>query len=273
MIVNDTCRVVFLHIPKCAGTTVRNVLALYDQHHGRFYDKSVANHPLLGRLDYAHIPLAVLRDYFPEDFDRVIKYRSFALIRDPHFRFPSSLHERFVQRSNTPLDLHDRVDVAREVDKVMASLARHPQSEPISDPDLIHFSRQCDYIFLSGKQIVDSPHTVAEIRSMLNEISDLIGKPIRLRESRNRRDRISSTKVENLTRIVTRPIETVLPRRFWKPMYKPIKTAFYATGLLRPGGNPLADYPNAAEIDAFIKEFYAADIAFFRQLEAKRAAL
>ena len=68
---------------------------------------------------------------------------------------------------------------------------------------------------------------------------------------------------------MTWPIEKALPRRVWKPFFKPVKAAFVATGLIRHAGNPLADLPNADEIDAFIAEFYAEDIRFYDAVSAR----
>ncbi|HCQ64025.1 MAG TPA: hypothetical protein DIU07_02075 [Rhodobacteraceae bacterium] len=232
----------------------------------------MSKHPVLGLLDHAHIPLAVLRDHFPEDFARLAAYRSFALIRDPFSRFPSSLHERFVQRDRIPLANRASDEVAREVDEVMAQLARLPNGVPITDPGLIHFSRQRDYVYLDGQQVVAEPRTVAEVDGMLEELSDLVGEPILVEARRNRRFRYASSSLMRMQLAVTRRIEKTLPRWIWKPVYVPVKQAFFATGLIQPNRDPPAALPNAPEVDAFVREFYAGDIGLFRKLEAARLA-
>lgn len=269
MLINDTHRFAFVHIPKCAGTTVRNAMAPYDEHRGRFYDRAVADHSALGMLDHHHIPLSVLQDHFPEDFAKLRTYRSFAILRDPYSRFPSSLHERFVQRDRRPLSERDKGEVAREVDKVLALLARHPSNEPILDPTLIHFSRQRDYIMLGDEQIVSRPYVIAHVDQMLGEISDLVGEQVRPEESKNRRLVYRNRAIEKLQLAVTRPIEQILPRRIWKPAFKPIKAAFQATGILQAGGNPLSTLENADDIRAFVTDFYAEDIALYRRFAGK----
>lgn len=270
MIINDTHRFAFIHIPKCAGTTMRAALAPHDESSDRFYDKGVMQHPVLGPLDYHHLPLAVLREYFPEDFARLGAYRSFALVRDPFDRFPSSLHERLVQRDRRPLNLRDEAEIAREVEAVLGSLARHPDASPIIDPELIHFSRQCDYIFLDGRQVVGCPRTVAEIRVLLEDLSDIFGEQIHFEESKNRRLNYAIPAMWKVQRAVTGPIEKALPRWIWKPAYKPIKKIFRSTGLIRTAARSLADFPNRSEIEAFIAEFYADDIRLFQRLVAER---
>lgn len=257
-----------MHIPKCAGTTVRDALAPFDEAANRYYDKAVATHPEFGPLDFHHIPLAVLRDHFPQDFARLSEYRSFALFRDPASRFPSSIHERFVQKDGVPLTNRDPDEVAREVDLVLAELARQPSGAPIINPELIHFSRQRDYVMLDGVQIVGSARTVAQVDSLLAELSGIVGQPVRTEGSKNRRYQYNSRSLERTVRAVAQPIEAVLPVHAWKRVYKPIKSAFLYTGLLRRVGDALAELPNAAEIDAFVADFYADDFALFNRLVA-----
>ena len=248
---------------------MRNAMAPYDEHRGRFYDRAVANHAALGLLDHHHIPLSALQDYFPEDFAKLRTYRSFAILRDPYSRFPSSLHERFVQRDRRPLSERDKGEVAREVDKVLALLAKHPSNQPILDPTLIHFSRQCDYILVGDEQIVGNPRLIGNVGNMLGEISEIVGQRIRPEENKNRRLVYRNSGIERLQKAVTRPIEQLLPRRIWKPAFIPIKAAFQTTGILQAGGNPLSNLENADEIRAFVTDFYAKDIELYDRFAAQ----
>jgi hypothetical protein len=266
MIISDTHKFAFVHIPKCAGTTLRNALLPFDEHAARFYDKAVAPHPGLGRLDHHHIPLAVLRDHFPEDFEKLTAYRSFALVRDPFSRFPSSLHERLVQRDRRPLSVRTRDEIAREVDVVLSYLARLPSTVAITDPEYIHFSRQCDYVSLDGCQIVGHPRPVSEVDALLSDLSMIVGRPIRPEENKNQRFSHSNLFIARLQHGVTRRIEAALPGRIWKPLYRPIKRTFFALGVIRRDTDVLSALPNSNEVTAFITEFYAKDMKLFREL-------
>lgn len=270
MIVSDTHRFIFVHIPKCGGTSVRKVLRPFDDAAERYFDKAVDQHPDLGRLDYHHIPLAVLREHFREDFECLASYRSFALIRDPFQRFPSSLHERFVQRDRITLSERDQTEVAREIDIVMSQLTNHPDNLPITDPELIHFSRQCDYVFLDGKQVIDTPRTLADIDELVSILSTLIGAPLSVGEARNRRLQYSHVFLARLTGVITRPLDKGLPSWFWRPIYSSAREVFIMTGLARKGGTAISDLPNFEAIRAFVTEFYAEDIRLFQKLDADR---
>jgi len=249
-----------MHIPKCAGTTLRHALAHFDEATERYYDKGMTEHPVLGPLDYHHIPLAVLKEHFSSDCARFEGCLSFALVRDPFARFPSSLHERLIQRDRKPLNKRDGANIAREVDEALEMLSRHPKDKSITDPKLVYFSRQKDDNFLDERQIVQTVRTVDEVKEILGELFATAGRPIQPKESKNRRLHHTFPFVESPQKAITRPIEKALPRRVWKPAFKPVKAAFIAAGPMRRAVNPLAELPNANEIEAFVAEFYADDI-------------
>lgn len=271
MILNDTHKVAFVHIPKCAGTTVRSALADLDEHKSEFFEKGVATHSGLGRLDHHHIPLSVLRTHFVETFTKLTEYHCFALVRDPYARFPSSLHERFVQRDRRPLSERDKTEISREVDSIIEHLSNVPKSTPVTNPELIHFSRQVDYIFDDDRQIVRNLFSVTEVDRFFRDISVLVGRPVEQREPKNTRDVYASARLQNLQKFVTCPIEAVLPRTVWKPLYRPIKGVFRTMGIIRRDQTDLSVLPNYEHIKAFIGEFYAADIALYSRVCAAHA--
>lgn len=270
MIISDKYQFAFMHIPKCAGSTVRHALAPFDEAAERYHNKAVAEHPVLKRLDHHHIPLAVLKEHFSDDFERLENYSSFALVRDPFTRFPSSLHERFTQRNRKSLGEFDIKEVAKEVDVVLDKLSRHPKDSPIIDPELIHFSRQKDFIFFGGQQVVKTVRTLGDVKDMLGEISQIVGRPILTDAWQNNRYYHTYPIARAMQSAITRPIERALPRKVWKPVFNSMKSVLLATGLIRPGGNPLPELPNADEIEAFISEFYADDIRLVETVNAAR---
>lgn len=93
MIISDTYRFAFIHIPKCAGTTVRQYFDKYDQ---KAIESGLKSHPEFGVFDYNHIPLHVLHYFFLTEYEKVRAYYSFAILRDPFARFPSSVNMRLV---------------------------------------------------------------------------------------------------------------------------------------------------------------------------------
>ena len=174
MIISDRYRFVFIHIPKCAGSFVRRQLLPYDDTDGRFSGKREQK-PVLGVWDYAHIPLSILRQYFPSDFERVQTHNSFAVIRNPFERFPSSIAQRLKQFGGTPLHTLGPKEIEREVESTISYLS---QSAEITDASYVHFTRQSEYLELNDKRIVRNLYSTDTIDQMLHDIADLIGKPI-----------------------------------------------------------------------------------------------
>lgn len=98
MIICHDLRMVFLHIPKCAGTALRtalenvcnrsSIVSLFD------FDYS---HRLRRHVDLAHLPLDDFR-HFPE-WRYLKKYQTIACIRHPYKRLASACREYYRQKS------------------------------------------------------------------------------------------------------------------------------------------------------------------------------
>ena len=91
MIVSDSKRFLFIHIPKCAGNTVRNWLQQYDTRSNFFWGIYAPFSNPQCTVDLSHITLPMLRRILgAETFDGYFK---FAVIRDPYDRAYSSFLE------------------------------------------------------------------------------------------------------------------------------------------------------------------------------------
>lgn len=175
MIINDTHEFAFVHIPKCAGTTVRERLARYDETGGRFASGRVDMHPDLGMLDYVHISLPTLRDYFPNEFDKLKRYQTFALVRDPLERFQSSLAQRLRAHKNlTIMPTYDR-EIQIYVDDIISNISN---KTVITDPKFIHFERQSNFLKLNDEIFIKTIVPVEHVNRLLIMISGVIGENI-----------------------------------------------------------------------------------------------
>ena len=90
MIISDKEKFVFVHIPKCAGTSVRSRIEHLDDRSGA-YSGRLEQHPELGLLNYVHLPLQTLSDHFPAEFECIKSYRSLAVLGIPRNASPLQL--------------------------------------------------------------------------------------------------------------------------------------------------------------------------------------
>jgi hypothetical protein len=173
MIISDRYRFVFVHIPKCAGTFVRKKLDVFDDTNGFFARRH--QHESLGLIDYFHLPLTILRDHFPADFERVAAYESFAVLRDPFDRFPSSVSQRLSFYKRSPINTLSARALAREVDDAIHRLTH---DGPGISPEYIHFYPQIGFVECDGREVVSRLYTVDQITEMLEDIGRLVDRDL-----------------------------------------------------------------------------------------------
>jgi hypothetical protein len=168
MIISDKEKFVFVHIPKCAGTSVRSRIEHLDDRSGA-YSGRLEQHPELGLLNYVHLPLQTLYDHFPAEFECIKSYRSVAVLRDPSKRFVSSIAQYCNRYTNTDIRSHTRETLRKEVRNVIDALEGFEDEAPGArlPAELIHFQRQRDYTHILDRQIIDHLVEITHVEPML----------------------------------------------------------------------------------------------------------
>jgi len=153
MIISDSHKFVFIHNPKCAGTSIRTCLESFDSYNFHFSGYRIIGNKLYGMM---HLPLSVIQIHYPDILENKIrKYYGFTVVRNPYTRTVSAFNmvfeHRFIEYSETRnLDdykeaLNSFIHTSLEKDKILDY-----------DYTLRHFSIQSDYVFLNGEKIIDS---------------------------------------------------------------------------------------------------------------------
>lgn len=173
MIISERYGFVFVHIPKCAGTTVREQLQDLDETNGAF--TRVREHPVLGRLDYQHLPLRVLAEHFPDAFATLERLDGFAVTRDPMSRFRSSVAEYLKRVRRSRLAELSAAELQVVVEDIVRQLEARPQ---VPTHEIAHFIPQSDYIRLDGRQVVKHTVAIERITDLFDEIARRTGHPI-----------------------------------------------------------------------------------------------
>ena len=131
----------------------------------------VDEHPAIGATDFVHLPLATLKAFFPEEYERIQSYRSFAILREPHERFQSAVAQFCNYQTDTPLLRSTKALETRQglADRLESQAARLQSTMPLPPP-LIHFQPQRDYIFCGEQRIVQTITPIDELYRLEAEL-------------------------------------------------------------------------------------------------------
>ncbi len=152
MIIRHDLELVFLHVPKCAGKELREILligAAADQGEELF---NFAYSPILHRhVDLAHLPLADLV-HWPQ-YQWLQRYTVIAAVRNPYERLSSAANEYFRPRCR-----EDEATINGP--GITAAMRRHyfsqlPLAHSQRDPRFIHSLPMTWFTHLGSKPMVD----------------------------------------------------------------------------------------------------------------------
>lgn len=160
MLISDTHQFIFIHVPKCAGTTARKALSKYDTRNNFFW----MHHSMAGPLDSdkpllvdkGHMPLGLMRHIYPSDFSLLSEYTVFAFSRHPVARLVSGFFEprRALLKMANDLDsnANSRKILAQEFEKFVKQLLLNAN---FLSKDFVHVTPQYQYHLVRNKRLTD----------------------------------------------------------------------------------------------------------------------
>jgi hypothetical protein len=206
MIISDEHRFAFVHIPKCAGTSVRKALRPIDETIGRF--DCIAEHPQMGMVNFGHLTLVDLAAYFPDQYAKVKAYRSVAIVRDPVDRFFSALFQRLREFKG-----YSQSEITPQViDAEAATLTRYLQSATGRlDLEYVHFNRQSDYVFNNNMRIVERVFALDRLGDAATYIEGVTGVRLAADVPENRTVALRAGALMPVVRALRAPYRTLVP--------------------------------------------------------------
>lgn len=248
MIISDNHRFAFVHIPKCAGVSVKRPLRAIDTTQGYF--SRIGEHAEMGRIHLAHITLRDLAQHFPDETAKLHDYRAFAVVRDPSERFLSALFQRLREFRH-----FNQSEITRgRIEQEAAEVIRYLESAPERlDLEHVHFNRQSDYVFHGGKRVVDDIFPIERMADIIAYVADRTGIAVE-EERRNRSTEVRFAAVRPLVRLLRRPYAALVPYA----LRNRVRTRLVGAGIygdvdtrkmIRAGGY----------IDGFVRSYYAED--------------
>ena len=250
MLISRTYGFAYLHIPKCAGSSVRHQLQPLNEVHERFGGWRF--HEEIGWFDAQHTPLARLRHSFPEDFQLLATLDVFAVCRDPVTRFISALAQRLREFRGRAVETFEPPEIRREVDEVIEHLE---VAAPFPHIEFVHFARQSDYIELDGRRFVSFLYPIERLHRMLAELKERTGYRLDPSYHGNASQRPRVASIDASLRFRAGLSRSLLPARLYRRLRDKARRRLMTTtndALSRT----VLGYDDAM---TFIEQFYAQD--------------
>jgi hypothetical protein len=254
VIISDEHRFAFVHVPKCAGTLVRMQLSHLDSYRGAFTGK--VDHPVLGRIDLAHLPLQVVADHFPVEFDKLGRYGSAALLREPHERFLSALMQRLRLWRGSSMSLVTREEIVREAAAVMRVLDADPRLMPVA---FTHFTRQASFIEFEGRQVVGHLFPVGDLPRFARFVAQWTGHEF----DPLRRENFSVAPGRPWMRRVVRLARPVYRRILPQAVKNSLHTRMIRAGIYRSATGLHTSLFGDDILRRFVADYYARDFVLY----------
>lgn len=254
MVISDPLKLAFIHIPKCAGSTVRSALAPFDSHRfGEYFD-----YPDGRRQAFDHLPLADVRTYLPQVYEKIADYESYAILREPRERFASALAQYLRSFQKMKLSRRSGTLFRQKALEVLAKLAIPEERRAL---EMMFFQKQTAFVTVDGRQIVRNLYGFGELHRLSSDLRLRHGIAVDLSERRNQARVEDSAAVRAL-------------KDFGRPLYRRILSE-ERTGRMRlalrtvTGNSPLQLYRQLfddAEVRAFVDDYYAEDRVLYEAL-------
>lgn len=253
MIISDEHQFAFVHIPKCAGTSVRKALRPIDETIGTF--DRIAEHPQMGMVNFGHLTLVDLATYFPDQYAKVSAYRSVAIVRDPVDRFFSALFQRLREFKR-----YNQSEITPQViEREAATLAQHLQSATGRlDLEYVHFNRQSDYVFHNGTRIVERIFALDRLDDAATYIEGVTGVRLAADAPENRTVALRAGALMPVVRALRAPYRMLVPPALRNRLHAGMTRAgLYGSvekkRLLEPG----------SELERFLNRYYQRDFELY----------
>jgi hypothetical protein len=254
VVISDPLRLAFLHIPKCAGSTVRNALAPFSSHRfSEYFD-----YPDGGRQLFDHLPLADVRTYLPELYEKIVAYESYAILRAPRERFASALAQYLRSFQKMTLSPRSGPLFRQKALDVCARLADPDERRAL---EMMFFLKQSAFVNVDGQRVVRHLYDFAALDRLASDIHARHGIALDLGQRRNQGRTEDSAAVRTLKDI---------GRPFYRRVLSKERTGRMRAALRAVTGNSPAqlyrELFDDRDICAFVDAFYAEDNALYEAL-------
>jgi hypothetical protein len=258
MIVSDAHRIVFVHIPKNAGTTVRTQLEPIDSYANFFNEEK--SFGALPKQWFGHLTLDTVSEHFPDVFEKVRAYDAYAVIRDPFQRFVSATIQRLWEFKGISRFEATHQHVLDEARRIQAWLLAPVEAER---PDYAHFLRQVEFTDYRGERIVNRLFALENLALLEAELRDRTQLSLDFSRAKN-----ANLAPSNRWTRVFHKLKPIYGRLTTWRQREAILQRLQRAGLISKGdfyGRISAD----RELRGFVEDFYGADFDLRREVQSQ----
>ena len=263
MIVSDHHRFIFIHVPKCAGTSVRASVLPYHDADERFL-RTVEQHPEFGPIDFRHLPLSLLREIDPEVFEKLKTYDSYALLRDPFQRFRSAMAQRAKMYLGKEFAQLSEIELHSEINRVQDYLLSSPS---VIKPEFVHFTRQSDFVQIDGARLVRNLFLVEHLDQFSRVLAQRIGAGMLPIGHTNKTMVFRYPQLKHVVQTSSALARQVLPGTVHETLRQSARKV-----LMKSGAGIERAVFDEAQVRDFVASYYKADIALHKEIMSEVVA-
>lgn len=278
MLYSNEANLVFIHVPKNAGKSMRHAFArstglsysflardlgVSEARAAQLMDEEVEVAEV-GPVKPAHLPLAIVEHRFPATWATLRSAKSFILVRPPRDRFFSALMQRLGEFGDVGAIRTDNPLVREEAARVCEWLDGRG---PFSDVQYIHFSRQTDYADLRGERIVSAVYPLDRIDLAARWIEIETGMRLDVAHDHARREpKRWAGALQPAARVIGRKM---MPRAIKKAIYP----LWMNSGVFADASNRYRSIDLGHDVERFIASYYACDARLYEDAASGARAM
>jgi len=164
MLINHDHQVIFVHIPKNAGSSIRGELEASYRQDSIFSPGFIDVQGIT--YDKTHLTLAQLVCLFPDTYLMFKTYSSYAILRCPYQRFCSCISQYAKMSKGRMLVEYSKSDIRLLIAEVIGKLESN-----VIDHELVYFNTQCSYVFHNGEAIVKNLYRLSDIGRLFSDLN------------------------------------------------------------------------------------------------------
>ena len=229
---------------------MRKALAPYDDYDGWFEDR-ISYHPGFGKLDFVHLPLMTMQKVLPKEYEKLVSYDAYALVRDPMSRFQSAFSQHMKMYHGIELAQMQESDAKKKLNEIITSLNSAPY---VVEPQFIHFARQSEFLMNDGARQVEHIYPVTRVNLLLQDLSNRSGQDIHLAAPLNETKIMRFPALQKPIIRTSKLVKDFLPNTVSDPIRRAARQL-----LMRPIHSKILPIFNTKPIINFVEQYYCED--------------